>query len=109
MVVVSLAAVVAFFSCLLLHELSHSMVATRCGTRVRSITLFLFGGVSDIEHEPPAAGVAQAEIKLAIDNALAGHTVADLMTRTVRRFRPSFPCPRSCTIISFGPGRASFP
>ena len=39
------------------HELAHSVVATRFGLRVRSITLFLFGGVSNIEHEPPSAKV----------------------------------------------------
>ncbi len=60
---VSIAAVLAFFVCVLLHELAHSLVATRYGTRVRSITLFLFGGVSDMEHEP---GSARAEFLTAI-------------------------------------------
>ena len=46
-----------FFGCILTHELAHSVVASRFGLRVRSITLFLFGGVSNIEHEPPSAKV----------------------------------------------------
>jgi Zn-dependent protease/CBS domain-containing protein len=46
-----------FFGCVLLHELAHSAVAIAFGMRVRSITLFLFGGVSNIEHEPPSAKV----------------------------------------------------
>ena len=60
---VALAASVAFFGCILLHELAHSLVARRHDLRVRSITLFLFGGVSNIEHEPPSAG---AEFAVAV-------------------------------------------
>jgi Zn-dependent protease/CBS domain-containing protein len=47
----SIATVLLFFS-ILLHELAHSIVATRYGIPVKSITLFIFGGVSDIAKEP---------------------------------------------------------
>jgi Zn-dependent protease len=49
----SIAAVtsVLFFLSVLAHELSHSVVATRCGIPVRGITLFIFGGVSQLAHE----------------------------------------------------------
>ncbi len=65
---VGLAATLIFFGCILLHELAHSVVAMRFGLRVRSITLFLFGGVSSIEHEPPSA---TAEFFTAIVGPLA--------------------------------------
>lgn len=40
------------FLSILLHELAHSMVARRYNIPVKSITLFIFGGVSDIAKEP---------------------------------------------------------
>jgi Zn-dependent protease len=50
-VLLGAAGTLLLFGSVLAHELSHSLVAQQLGYRVRSITLFIFGGVAAMESE----------------------------------------------------------
>ncbi|MCH7835350.1 MAG: site-2 protease family protein [Chloroflexi bacterium] len=69
----ALIASLAFFTSILLHELAHSLVAKREGLPVKSITLFIFGGVSALGAEPENPG---QEFRVAIVGPLVSFLLA---------------------------------
>lgn len=64
---------ILFFGSVLVHELSHSVVAIRNRIPVQGITLFIFGGVAQIGREPQDAGT---EFRVAIAGPLASFAMA---------------------------------
>jgi Zn-dependent protease len=49
--IAGLVATLFFFFSIVLHELAHSIVATHLGIEIKQITLFIFGGVSQLSSE----------------------------------------------------------
>ena len=56
------------FLSIVIHELAHSVVARKYGIRIRGITLFIFGGVAEMEEEPANA---RSEFCMAIAGPIA--------------------------------------
>jgi Zn-dependent protease len=67
---------VLFFVSVLVHELMHSIVAQRQGIPVQSITLFIFGGVSQITKEPKQPG---DEFRMAIVGPLSSLVIGGIL------------------------------
>jgi Zn-dependent protease/CBS domain-containing protein len=86
------------FVSILLHEFSHSVVAARNGLPIRKITLFIFGGVAQMERDVdnpvlelkmaaagPAMSVVLAAVFFGIAKLVAGHEFVFLLAQSLYR------------------------
>lgn len=69
----AVAGMIGLFFSLLFHEFAHSLVARARGMGMQGITLFLFGGVAEMEMEPPTP---KTEFWLAIAGPIASVVLA---------------------------------
>lgn len=70
-----IAGTLGLFLSVVLHELSHSLIARRHGVEMRGITLFLFGGVAQMGSEPQTP---KAEFRIAIAGPIASVIIGGL-------------------------------
>ena len=70
-----LAGALGLFTCVVLHELGHSITARRYGVKVRRITLWFLGGVAEFEEIPRQRG---AEAVVAIAGPIVSFILAGL-------------------------------
>jgi Zn-dependent protease/predicted transcriptional regulator len=71
--IMGVAGAVGLFLSIVFHELWHSLVARKFGLDMRGITLFLFGGVSEMGDEPPSP---KAEFFLAVAGPVSSVVLA---------------------------------
>jgi Zn-dependent protease len=63
-----IAGALGLFASIIGHELAHALAARQYGLSIRGITLFIFGGVAEMDREPPSA---KAEFFVAIAGPIA--------------------------------------
>ena len=71
----SIISMLGLFVSLILHELAHSLVARMFNLKVGNITLFIFGGVAELERDPENA---KSEFWIAIAGPIMSFVLAGL-------------------------------
>jgi len=75
------AGTIGLFVSIVLHELAHAVVARRFDIPIAGITLFLFGGVAEMEDEPPTP---RSEFWMAIAGPIASFAIAACLALIVQ-------------------------
>jgi Zn-dependent protease/CBS domain-containing protein len=68
-----IAGALGLFGSIVIHEMCHSLVARRFGLPISGITLFIFGGVAEMDHEPPSP---QSEFLMALAGPVSSALLA---------------------------------
>jgi Zn-dependent protease/predicted transcriptional regulator len=79
---------VLLFVSIIIHELAHSLVARKDGLPIKGITLFIFGGVAEMDQEPPSA---KAEFRMAIAGPLTSVAIGGIFYAVAAAMRGSWP------------------
>lgn len=74
--IVGIVSAIVLFLSVLIHELSHSYIAKKNGLPIARITLFFFGGVSELTTEPQDASL---EVRMAAAGPLTSFAIAAVL------------------------------
>jgi Zn-dependent protease len=80
-----IAGALGLFASIIIHELAHALAARQYGLSIRGITLFIFGGVAEMDREPPSA-IAEFFVAIAGPIASVFLAVSFLVTGFVWMF-----------------------
>lgn len=76
---IGITSAIILFASVLVHELSHSYIAKKNGLPIARITLFFFGGVSEMTEEPQDP---KLEVKMAAAGPLMSFLIAGILGST---------------------------
>jgi Zn-dependent protease/predicted transcriptional regulator len=96
--IMGVAGALGLFLSIVFHELWHSLIARRFGLNMRGITLFLFGGVSEMADEPPSP---KAEFFLAVAGPLSSVVLAGIFLAGGYFLRGAGPVTPTNAVLSY--------
>lgn len=96
--IMGVAGALGLFLSIVFHELWHSLVARRFGLNMRGITLFLFGGVSEMVDEPPSP---KAEFFLALAGPVSSVVLAVIFIALGLLLRGGGPVTPTNAVLSY--------
>jgi Zn-dependent protease len=95
---VGVAGTILFFSSIVIHELSHAMVGNYLGQPVDRISLFIFGGMAHLGHEPTDPN---AELKIAAAGPITSIVLGLIFLWIARAIGPNGPYPMWSSVFQY--------
>lgn len=86
------------FVSVVVHEFAHSLVARARGMKMRGITLFIFGGVAEMEDEPPDA---RTEFEMAVVGPITGFVLAGIFWALLAAARGAGAAPAVVAVLAY--------